>query len=112
MQRAINWYSWLFGLPLGTTSHEGTIYDVPMHGETGLILDSNKPIIQNSSQPLCYFWTSDIHVAFEFFQQNDVVLVGEILDIGSVSFLTFKDPDSNLLMLCQRNLPTIDKHST
>ena len=29
--------------------------------------------------------------------------MGEIEDIGSVSFLVFKDPDGNLLMVCQRN---------
>ncbi len=106
MQRAIKWYSWLFGLPVGGTSHEGTIYDLPMNGETGLILDANKPVVQNSSQPLCYFWTSDIHAAYDFLHQNGVSIVGDILDIGSVSFLTFKDPDSNLLMICQRNSPT------
>jgi hypothetical protein len=83
-----------------------------MNGETGLILDANKPIVENSSQPLCYFWTSNIHAAYEFLSQNRVSIIGEILDIGSVSFLTFKDPDSNLLMLCQRNLPNSDKSST
>lgn len=103
MQRAIQWYSWLFGLPVGDTSHEGKINDVPMNGETSLILDGNKPVV-NSSQPLCYFWTRDIHAAHDFLCEGCVELVGDVLDIGSVSFLTFKDPDSNLLMICQRNL--------
>jgi predicted enzyme related to lactoylglutathione lyase len=103
MQRAIQWYSWLFGLPVGDTSHEGKIYDVPMTGGVGLILDGNKPVV-NSSQPLCYFWTTNIHAAHDFLREGGVQLVGDILDIGSVSFLTFRDPDSNLLMICQRNL--------
>ncbi len=103
MQRAINWYTWLFDLPLAAPSQEGTIYDVPMNGDTGLILDANKPIVENSSQPLCYFWTADIQAAHTFLQQNAVQIVGDILDIGSVSFLTFKDLDNNLLMICQRN---------
>ena len=43
MQKAIAWYSRLLGLPLGATSHEDKIYNLPMQGETGLILDAHKP---------------------------------------------------------------------
>ena len=32
MQRAVAWYSRLFGLEQGQTSHEGGISDVPMAG--------------------------------------------------------------------------------
>ncbi len=101
---AIIWYSRIVGLPVDRTSHDGTIYDVPMQGETCLALDTNKQPITNSSQPLCFFWTADIHTARGFLLANDVELRGEVQDIGSVSFLTFKDPDNNLLMVCQRNV--------
>ncbi len=104
MERAIAWYSRILGLPIDQASHGGTIYDVPMAGETRLALDANKQPITNSSQPLCFFWTADIHAAHDFLLANDVELVGTIQDIGSVSFLTFKDPDNNLLMVCQRNV--------
>ncbi len=106
MERAVAWYSRLFGLDADTTSHEGTIYDVPMQGDTRLTLDSNKQPITNSSQPLCFFWTADIHGARDFLLAHDVDVVGEIQDIGSVSLLTFMDPDRNLLMVCQRNSDT------
>lgn len=106
MERAVAWYSRLFGLDADTTSHEGTIYDVPMQGDTRLTLDSNKQPITNSSQPLCFFWTADIHRARDFLLAHDVDVVGEIQDIGSVSLLTFMDPDRNLLMVCQRNSDT------
>ncbi len=75
-----------------------------MQGETRLALGGTKQPITNSSQPLCFFWTADIHAARDFLVANDVELVGTIQDIGSVSFLTFKDPDNNLLMVCQRNV--------
>ena len=104
MHRAIAWYSLILGLPVDRTSHDGTIYDVPMQGETRLALDANKQPITNSSQPLCFFWTADIHAARDFLLANEVELVGEVQDIGSVSFLTFTDPDYNLLMVCQRNV--------
>jgi predicted enzyme related to lactoylglutathione lyase len=104
MQRAIRWYSALFGLPLAETSHEGKIYDVPMEGETGVILDAHRPV-QNSSQPLCFFWTSDIVATYEHLNALGVEIVGTVEDIGSVQTLTFRDPDGNLLMVCQRNEP-------
>ena len=103
MGRAIAWYSRILGLPVDRTSHGGTIYDIPMQGETRLALDANPQPITNSSQPLCFFWTADIHAARDFLLANDVELLSPIQDIGSVSFLTFKDPDNNLLMVYQRN---------
>ena len=102
MQRAIAWYTRLFGLAANTTSHGGRIYDLPMTGDASLILDGHKPVA-NSSQPLCFFWTSDIQRAHVFLREQGVELVQEVENIGSVSTLTFKDLDGNLLMVCQRN---------
>jgi predicted enzyme related to lactoylglutathione lyase len=102
MERSIAWYSCLFDLPLHDTSHEGRIYDVPMQG-TRLILDSHKPVDQNSVQPLCLFWTDDIATAYEYLEQNGVPILSSVQDIGSVSFLLFEDPDHNRLMICQKN---------
>lgn len=102
MGRAIEWYSQLLGQPVKTTSHEGRIYDLPMNGDVGLILDGHRPVT-SSSQPICFFWTGDIHQTRTFLAENSVEIVKEIEDVGSVSTLTFKDPDGNLLMVCQRN---------
>ena len=102
MPRAIEWYSRILGLPVKDTSHGGLIYDLSMQGEVGLILDGHKPVT-NSSQPLVFFWTSDIHRARAFLAEHGIEIVKEIEDIESVSTLTFKDPDNNLLMVCQRS---------
>ncbi len=102
MRRAIEWYSQILGLPVKDTSHGGLIYDLPMQGDVGLILDGHKQVT-NSSQPLLFFWTSDIRRARAFLVDHGVEIVKEIEDIGSVSTLTFKDPANNLLMVCQRN---------
>jgi predicted enzyme related to lactoylglutathione lyase len=103
MQRAVAWYSKLLGLPVMESSHGGTIYDVPMQGETRLALDATPRQISNSSQPLFFFWTQDIQAAHDFLRAIEIQIVGQIENIGSVSFLMFKDPDNNLLMVCQRN---------
>src|SRR5262245_34832316 len=103
MDRAIAWYSRLLGLPIAATSHEGKIYDVPVTGETRLALDGHQAKVTNSSQPLFFFWTPDIRAAADFLRANDITIVGEIANIGSVSLLRIRDPDNNLLMVCQRN---------
>jgi predicted enzyme related to lactoylglutathione lyase len=102
VERAIGWYSHLLGLPIASTSHEGKIYDLPMMSETALILDGHKPVT-NSSQPLFFFWTDDIRAAYDFLKSSAIEIIGAKEDIGSVTTLTFKDPDGNLLMVCQRN---------
>ncbi|HEV2072725.1 MAG TPA: VOC family protein, partial [Thermomicrobiales bacterium] len=84
MPRAVAWYSRLLGLEEGQTSHQGGIYDVPMAGETGLILDANKPITGHSAQPLCLFLTNDIAASIDWLRELGVEIAGEPQDIGSV----------------------------
>ena len=103
MARAVAWYSRLLGLPAGAPSHGGGIYDVPMAGETRLALDATKRQVTNSSQPLCFFWTRDIRAAHDHLRELGADVVAGPEDIGSVTFLVFRDPDRNLLMVCQRN---------
>jgi predicted enzyme related to lactoylglutathione lyase len=105
MTRARRWYERLLGLPPSTVSHAARIADLPMVGETQLILDSHKGVV-NSSQPLLFFWTDDLPATAEYLQQIDFEIVRPIEDIGSVSTLVIKDPDANLLMICLRNPDT------
>lgn len=102
MDRSVGWYSALFGLPVQSTTHGGKIYDLRM-GDVTLILDGHKPVV-NSSQPLVSFWTDDMGAAYRFLQARGVALLSEPEDIGSVTTLVFKDPDGNLLMVCQRSI--------
>ena len=102
MQQAAAWYSHLLGLPLQDTTHGGKIYSLPMQGDASLILDGHKPV-SNSSQPLFFFWTEDIQQAYRFLKESQIEIISEIEDIGSVTTLIFKDPDHNLLMVCQQN---------
>jgi predicted enzyme related to lactoylglutathione lyase len=105
MARSRKWYERLLGLPASPVSHGDRIADLPMLGETQLILDSHKPVV-NSSQPVLFFWTDDLPATVEFLQQMAVEIVRPIENIGSVSTLVITDPDANLLMICQRNPET------
>jgi predicted enzyme related to lactoylglutathione lyase len=99
MQKAIAWYSRLFGLEPGDTSHGGVIYDVPVSGETLLVLDSHKPVTSRSVQPICMFPTADMKAAVEWLRAIGAEITSEPQDIGSLIFLTFRDPDGNPLMI-------------
>ena len=98
--RAIGWYCHLLGLPIQDISQAGKVYSIPMQGEVGLILDGHKEVT-NSSQPLFFWWTEDIQETRQFLVENEIRIVQDVEDIGSVKTITFKDPDGNLLMVCQ-----------
>jgi predicted enzyme related to lactoylglutathione lyase len=100
MAAAVAWYSRLFGLPAGKTSHEDRIYSVPMQGDVNLNLDAHRPVT-NSSQALCFFWTGDIQAADAFLRAEGIPIVRPVEDIGGLFTLTFQDPDGNVLMVCQ-----------
>ncbi|MFD2083485.1 hypothetical protein SAMN05421678_1202 [Actinopolymorpha cephalotaxi] len=103
MRRSIEWYSALLGLPVGDASHEDTIYDLPTTGEVGLALDANKPEFDTAGPPRFFWWATDLETCLAHLKVNDVKVESDIEDIGSVSFLQFRDPDGNLLMVCKRN---------
>jgi catechol 2,3-dioxygenase-like lactoylglutathione lyase family enzyme len=101
MRRSIEWYSRVLGYDPGPTSHDGTIHDIPTVGETGLALDANRPAFDPDGPPRFFWWTEDLRATYSFLDSLGVELASEIEDIGSVAFLQFRDPDGNLLMVCQ-----------
>jgi hypothetical protein len=77
------------------------LFDVPVQGEAQLCLDAHKPVTSTSVQPICFFWTADMQATRQFLLGNEVQLVGDVMDGGSLDVLVFKDPDGNLLMVCE-----------
>jgi predicted enzyme related to lactoylglutathione lyase len=102
MRRSIEWYSKVLGYDPGPASHEGTIHDIPMAGETRLCLDANRPAFDPEGPPRFFWWTEDIESTHAFLASLGVDVAGDIEDVGSVAFLQFRDPDGNMLMVCQR----------
>ena len=96
------WYGALFDVEPGEPSHGGGICDVPMAGDTGLILDANRPVAEHSVQPLCFFWTDDLAASLAHLRALGAEITSDVTGIGSVAFLSFRDPDGNPLMVCQR----------
>lgn len=102
MASAIEWYADLLGFDPGTSSHGGTIYDIPSDGETRLALDANRTDFHASGPPRFFLWTQDMAATVRHLEDLGVRITSDIEDIGSVYFVQFEDPDGNPLMVCQR----------
>lgn len=102
MSSAIEWYAELLGFDPGTSSHGGTIFDIPTDGETRLALDANRPDFDASGPPRFFLWTQDISATVRHLEGMGTKITSDVEDIGSVLFVQFEDPDGNPLMVCQR----------
>jgi catechol 2,3-dioxygenase-like lactoylglutathione lyase family enzyme len=103
LRAAAAWYGWLLGVSPGDPSHEDTICDLPMAGDVRLALDANRPDFSTDGPPRFFFWCDDVHEAHRRLAAAEVVIEAGPVDIGSVTFLQFRDPDGNPLMACQPN---------
>ena len=103
MAISAEWYSRLLGLEPGEASHGGTIFDLPTEGGTRLALDANRPDFDPAGPPRFFWWCDDVGEVRRFLAEVGVEVLGDVVDIGSVSFLQFADPDGNTLMVCERN---------
>jgi predicted enzyme related to lactoylglutathione lyase len=105
MQAAASWYAELLGLEheTGRLSHEDTIFDIPTETGPRLCLDANRPDFVASGPARFFFWTSDMEATVRHLGEIAADEISEVHDIGSLCFVTFKDPDGNLLMVAEPN---------
>lgn len=105
MRAAVDWYSRLFGFEVdaGRLGHEDTIFDIPTEAPPYLCLDANQPDFVASGPARCFFLTDDLDATVAHLQEVGARDVSPVEDIGSLRFVTFRDPDSNLLMAAQRS---------
>jgi predicted enzyme related to lactoylglutathione lyase len=102
MPKAIQWYSELFGLPAHSASHNGTIYSLQMDGGSPLLLDSNqKDDKSHFSKTQLFFETKNLTESYVFAKEKGIEIITEIEVHDNISFFTFKDPDGNILMICE-----------
>lgn len=102
LQNSIQWYSELLGLPVQSASHDGTIYDLPMDGGSGVILDCNMNDRKNTNdKTLLFFETKNLKESYTYIKHRGIEIVSEIEVHDDISFFTFKDPDGNVLMVCE-----------
>ena len=105
MPAAVDWYSRLFGLGVdaGQLGHEDTIFDIPTDAPPYLCLDANQPDFVASGPARYFFLTDDLDATVAHLGSVGARDVSSVEDIGSLRFVTFRDPDGNLLMAAQRH---------
>jgi catechol 2,3-dioxygenase-like lactoylglutathione lyase family enzyme len=103
MPAAISWYAALLGLDVSSPTHGGTICDIPTtDGGPGLALDATQPDFSTDGPPR-FFWLIDNLAAARAHLTSLTIPIDLEQNIGSVSFIQFRDPDGNRLMVCARN---------
>ncbi|WP_251041137.1 VOC family protein [Bacillus sp. ISL-45] len=102
--KSAEWYSNLLGIPFNPEKVESPVYNIPVTSETGLTLDDHtfdpgfelKP----SNHVLFNFLAEDVDEAYTFLKSNGISITKEIERIGDFAYFNFKDPDGNVLMIC------------
>lgn len=100
---AASWYAALLGIEPDDITHDGTICDLPAEGEVRLALDGNRPSFSADGPPRFFWWADDLDEVRAHVERIGAHDIGDIVDIGSVAFLQFRDPDGNPLMVCSHS---------
>ncbi|WP_062110608.1 VOC family protein [Bacillus niameyensis] len=98
IEKARDWYCDILGLKAEGKIQFGHLYVIPMEG-TGIVLDSkiySKDKIFRT--PAFHLNTKNIEEAFDFMSNKGVKVITEI---ENNHFFNFKDPDGNILMICE-----------
>jgi catechol 2,3-dioxygenase-like lactoylglutathione lyase family enzyme len=95
------WYTGLLGLPLDGQAADQSVYSVPVTRGAALLLDRNRYLKQEPFHILFMFDTENIAAAHDYAADCGMEFHGEWETYGDVSFFVLKDPDGNLIMICQ-----------
>ncbi|WP_077324201.1 VOC family protein [Virgibacillus siamensis] len=102
IEKSKEWYSRMLGIEDGEVMFNH-LFIAKMEG-TGMILDQ-MPMwrdehgnISPLNVPAIQLATDDVNASYQFMRDNDVEVVTEVMDNH---WFVFKDPDGNMLMVCQ-----------
>ncbi len=95
--RLAKFYNDVMGIPLEISQHGDSPdhYECDYHGIHFAILKLETPQPPNNNLVPSYY-ISDID---KFVSQNDIKLVGEIMDLGNALSAGFNDPDGNIVRI-------------
>ncbi|MBP3950155.1 VOC family protein [Bacillus suaedae] len=102
IEKAREWYCSLLQIEPSMEIISGHLCCLPMDNNgLNVVLDSKVYTDDSYARtPMFHFNTEDIHQAYQFMKEIGVELVTEI-EHGH--WFNFKDPDGNMLMICQIN---------
>ncbi|MCR2808008.1 VOC family protein [Paenibacillus soyae] len=101
MERSVNWYHKLFGMPDRSTTTE-KVHAIAMDGGSDFVLDQNgyDSGLASGERALLMLNSSNVRAAYSFVKESGIEIVEDIMDFPGMAFFTFRDPDGNLLMIC------------
>jgi predicted enzyme related to lactoylglutathione lyase len=101
MERSVNWYHKLFGLP-ERSSMTDKVHALAMDGGSGLVLDQHgydRGLVMKD-RPLLMLDSPNVQKAYQTVKELGIPIEWEIEEYPGMAFFTFRDPDGNLLMVC------------
>ena len=105
MPAAVSWYADLLGFDADPDrlGHDDTIFDIPTETTPRLCLDANRPDFVASGPARFFLWTDDMDATVAHLRRLAVDDLSPVEDVGSLCFVTFRDPDGTLLMVACPN---------
>ncbi|KMJ57759.1 hypothetical protein AB685_12980 [Bacillus sp. LL01] len=104
LKKSADWYANLLELEVDLDTVESPVYNIPLNGTTSLTLDDHTfdPTFNHepSAAPLFNFYSPDIDEAYQFIQNKRIEVVREIERVGDTAWFNIKDPDGNVVMVC------------
>ncbi|MEA3320783.1 MAG: VOC family protein [Bacillota bacterium] len=104
LKKSAKWYSNLLGLDLNPDLVQSPVYNIPLVGSSSLTLDDHTfdPGFKHvpSSAPLFNFYAPDIDEAYQYIQSKGIEVTREIERVEDTAWFNIKDPDGNVVMVC------------
>lgn len=98
------WYCDLLGIEVDLEKVKSPVFNVPVTGTTSLTLDDHSfdPTFQHyiSPNPIFNFYTTNIEEAYRYVLEKGIKIVREIERVGNTAWFNIKDPDGNVVMVC------------
>lgn len=104
LKASAKWYSDLVGIEWNGDTIFSPVFNLPISGTTSLTLDDHsfdphfQPVI--SPNPLFNLYAPNIEEAYQYVGSKGIVVVREIEWVGETAWFNIKDPDGNVVMIC------------
>ncbi|WP_261129965.1 VOC family protein [Bacillus sp. Marseille-Q3570] len=101
LKKTARWYAELLGKETPQVDPDSPVHYVDL-GNGGFLLDDDRNNEPGTEANLMLH-TDDIDEAYAFVKEKGGIIVREIERFPDVSFFNFKDPDGNVLMICEEH---------
>lgn len=104
LKKSVQWYADILDLDVDLEKVNSPVYNIPVNGTTSLTLDDHTfdPTFEHivSPSPLFNFFAPDIEAAYTSIKMKEVDIVREIEWVEQTAWFNIKDPDGNVIMIC------------